>query len=70
MPTKRTPRVRRPLGQLTPALVDVLLTGESAADPFLEFDITEAQRLELWDLHGEALRAEARRRGIVIPDAR
>ena len=53
-----------PIPGLTTAQVDVLLTGTSVDDPFLEFDIHEREWAALWQEFGAQLRAEAQRRGI------
>ena len=67
MPTTRRRRTRVPITlPLSSALVDVLLTGDSEADPFLMFEVTADQAADLWRIHGDALRAEARRRGLVV----
>lgn len=69
MPTKRTAGPGR-IGDLSPAMVDLLLTGTSQADPFLEFEVRPEQIEAAWSLYGGALRAEAQRRGIVLSESR
>lgn len=69
MPRKRSSGPPR-IGDLSPADVDVLLVGESQDDPFAEFFWTSRQRREAWRTYGDALRAEARRRGIVLVEDR
>jgi len=65
MPKLRTAGPVR-IGDLSPATVDVVLEGTSAADPFMEFLISASQVEAAWRLYGPALLAEARRRG--LPD--
>jgi hypothetical protein len=65
MPRKRRqPKLR--IDALDPALVDVILTGDSERDPFLCFDVSAAQIDAAWETFGDALAAEARRRGIEV----
>jgi hypothetical protein len=78
MPTTRRRRLRGPVtAPLTLALMDFLLDGhtrnpddvpadERDYDHFVEFDPWPPEKIEaLWQAHGDALRAEQRRRAQV-----
>ena len=57
----------RPPDGLTPGLVDIMLTGDSAADPFLIFDVDirdgGSYLPALWRKHHAWLLTEWQRRG-------
>lgn len=61
---------RRSESTLPPALVEVLLAGDSTIDPFLEFELTPKDIDDAWQQHGDALRAEAKRLGMQVPKGR
>lgn len=69
MPRKRTAGAGR-IGDLSPAMVELVLTGTSTIDPFLEFEQHDGEVEAAWRLYGGALRAEALRRGIELPESR
>ena len=52
-----------PIAGLAPDVVEILITGTCAADPFRFFDI-DAELPALWREHRDALRIEAARRGL------
>lgn len=64
-------RRRAPVAQviagLDPAMVELLLCGTVAADPFFEFTYTDLALAVIWRAHRGALLAEAGRRGITSP---
>ena len=66
MPRKRRSPKRR-IDALRPEIVDVLLTGDSEADPWAWLDLTDEAAEAAWRDFGPQLRAEAARRGISLP---
>jgi hypothetical protein len=74
MPRKRSRTETPRIGNLSAAMVDLLLLGDSVDDPFLCFDVQADQIAAAWRLYGDALRVEARRRGlparVFAPEAR
>jgi hypothetical protein len=68
MPRKRRHAKLR-VADLSPELVDVLLTGTSEIDPFLEFDLSRDEMAGYWQRFGPELHAEAKRRGVVLRQA-
>ena len=67
MPTKRSAGLGR-IGDLSPAMVDVILTGTSERDPFLRFEVDLREDGgylgRLYTENQAALDAEFRRRGL------
>ena len=66
MPKRRTAGPVQ-IGDLSSAMVDLLVTGGSEIDPFVEFDyqIDDPRLRDLWLTHRPALLAEHARRGLV-----
>lgn len=77
MPTKRTRRSRHRIDRgrdaLAPEVREIFLFGWSAPaptdvgheyDPFLVFELSEADFTRLWQLHRVTIQQEAKRRGL------
>jgi hypothetical protein len=67
MKTRRHSQPPGSLGDLSPEVVDILLTGDSPADHFLKFDLDCRENWgylrRLWRENRKALLAEWKRRG-------